>query len=511
MILNVKHYSLFLVFVTTNMKAFIIGTGLGGLSTALRLVKRGYEVTMVEKFPQPGGRLNQLKKDGFTFDMAPSFFSMSYEFQEFIDDCGIDMPFTFHELDPLYAVNFIKGNRTFIIHKNLENLAAEFESVEPGFRNKIDRYLASAGRLFHDTEDKVIRKNFSSVIHYLATLTTVPIRHLPKMFRSFMQELDRYFDSDEVKQILSLTAFFLGATPYDTPAVYTLLSYTELQHDGYYNVKGGMYRIVEGLVRELDKAGVQMHFNREIQSFKEENGIVKSFTDQYGHAWGGDLFVVNSDAAAFRGKVLGRRRYREARLDRMKWTLAPFTMYLGIDVRVPGIHHHHYFLGDNFREYAGSIFKTGIAPDRPYYYVNAISKFNPESAPEGCESLFVLCPVPDLRFKPDWRDAGQLADSIIEDLSTRIGFNLKQHLVTRTVLTPADWEKSFNLYRGSGLSLAHDLRQVGGFRPANVDEKLRNLFYVGSSTVPGTGLPMAMISSRLVTEQIIRRYGPVPA
>lgn len=493
------------------MKALIAGTGLGGLTTALRLASRGYQVTMVEKFHQPGGRLNQLKNEGFTFDMGPSFFSMSYEFKEFIEDCGIEMPFEFHELDPLYVVNFLKGNRTFTIHKDLDRLAAEFESVEPEFRKKVERYLSSAGKLFHDTEGKVIRRNFNSIFDFLATLATVPMKHLPKIFRNYMQELDRHFDSDEVKQIFSLTAFFLGATPYDTPAVYTLLSYTELQHDGYYNVKGGMYRIVEGLVRELDRAGVDIHFNTEITGVEAASDSVSACIDQNGKRWEADLVIVNGDAAVFRGNVLGRPRYSPDRLDRMKWTLAPLTIYLGIDTKVPGIHHHNYFLGDNFREYASKIFRNEIPLDRPYYYVNTISRFNPESAPPGCESIFILCPVPDLRYKPDWSNAEQLADSIVSDLSDRIGFDLSSHIVIRTVLTPVDWGKSFNLHRGSGLSLAHDLNQIGAFRPSNVDEKLRNLFYVGSSTVPGTGLPMAVISSKLVTERILKRYGIVPA
>lgn len=493
------------------MKALIIGTGLGGLATALRLAKRGYKVTMVEKFHQAGGRLNQLKKEGFTFDMAPSFFSMSYEFKELIEDCGIESPFTFHELDPLYAVNFINGQKTYFIHKDLDRLAAEFEAVEPDFRQKIDKYLAATGALFHDTEGKVIRVNFKSVFHFLAALTTIPLKHLPMVFRSFMTELDRYFVSDEVKQILSLTAFFLGATPYDTPAVYTLLSYTELKHDGYHNVKGGMYKIVEGILRELNNAGVEIVYNTEVVEVVSKGNLAVSCIDQNGKHWEADLIVVNSDAAAFRGNVLNRKRYSPAKLDRLKWTLAPLTIYLGVDKKVPGIHHHHYFLGDNFKEYASKVFKNEISLDRPYYYVNTISKFNPESAPEGCESLFILCPVPDLRYKPNWDDAEQMADSIIKDLSERIDFDLKSHTVTRTVLTPVDWEKSFNLHRGSGLSLAHDLNQIGAFRPSNVDEKLQNLFYVGSSTVPGTGLPMAVISSKLVTERITKRYGSLSA
>jgi phytoene desaturase len=178
-------------------------------------------------------------------------------------------------------------------------------------------------------------------------------------------------------------------------------------------------------------------------------------------------------------------------------------MYLGVQGKIPGLHHHSYFLGSNFNEYASQIFKTSIAPEAPYYYVNVTSKSNPDSAPEGCENLFILCPVPDMRYKPDWADAHVLGDRIIADLSKRTGFDIAANLITKTVYTPQEWGSMFNLYKGSGLGLAHGLNQIGALRPANHDELFANLYYVGASTIPGTGLPITVISSRLVTERIL--------
>ena len=488
-------------------KVLIVGTGLGGLSTALRLSVRGYDVEMVEKYHQAGGRLNLLEKDGFKFDLGPTFFSMSYEFQELIKDCNIEMPFEFVELDPLYSVHFEGDKRSYLIYKDLKKLALEFQHLEPDFEKKIKKFLEAAGKMFHDTEDIVIKQNFDSLTQYLLKLTTVPFKHAPKMFYSMWREMERNFESFEVKVIFSLVGFFLGSTPFDTPAVYTLLNYTELVHDGYYNVKGGMYKIVEGLLPELEKRGVKIHYNTEITDFSEENGKISSFTDNSGKIWKADQFVVNADAAWFRGAILKRKAFSEEKLDAKKWTLAPLTIYLGLDTKIPNMYHHNYFLRRNFKEYAGKIFKNKIKLDKPYYYVNIQSMHNTDYAPPGKESVFILCPVPDLRFKSDWSDDQEIADAIIQDMSDRTRFDFHKHTEVKVVLNPEHWKNMFSLYKGSGLGLAHDLNQVGGFRPKNKDEKFANLYYVGASTVPGTGLPMVVISSRLVTERILKDNG----
>lgn len=487
--------------------AIIIGSGLGGLSTALRLNSFGYNVRVLEKNSGPGGRLNQLKKDGFTFDVGPSFMSMSFELEELFKSTGEKNPVILKELDPLYQVYFKGNNKPYRIWKDLHKLEEEFKDIEPGLGTKVQKYLSKAGEFFHDTEDKVVKSNYENVLDYLMKLTRVPLKHLPYLFRNMWKEVERNFDSKEVRIIFSLVAFFLGSTPFHTPAIYSLLNYTEMKHDGYWKVEGGMYRLVEELIKILQKRGVEFIYNTEIISVGRSNGNLVSLLDNNGKQWSADIFISNSDAASFRGRVLGRKKFSDEKLDKLDWTLAPFTIYLGLKGKINGLIHHNYFLGNNFREYADKIFTSSVSPVQPYYYVNVSSKSWPESAPEGCENLFILCPVPDRRFKNDWSDKNELADNIINDLSQRINFKINENIIVREIWSPADWENKFNLYKGSGLGLAHGINQVGALRPNNHDEEFPNLFYVGASTIPGTGLPMVIISSRLVTERIVKEYG----
>ena len=485
----------------------IAGAGLGGLATALHLAKKGYKVEILEKNSQPGGRLNQLKKEGFTFDTGPSFFSMSYEFKQFAEECGIELPFRYQEIDPLYAVNFSDSPKTWFLHKDIKKLAAQFEGVEPDFENKMERYLQKCGKLFHDTVDVVIKQNFDSLFDYIMALVRVNPVHLPILLRKFNQQVNRYFTSKEARRMISLVAFFLGRTPFDTSSVYTLLSYTEFRHDGYYNVEGGMYGIVEGLVRELEKEHVTITCNTEITGFDGRDGKMEALVDQHGKHHAADIFLINADAAVFRGTVLKRKAFSPEKLDKMEWTMGYLTIYVGVRGKLPEVNHHNYFLGDSFDDYAREVLKNPDSLEKPYYYVNLISKHNETCAPEGCESLFFVCPVPDLRYKPDWSDKEEVAMSIITDFGKRIGRDLVPDIVTKTIYTPEDWQKQFNLHRGSGLGLSHNLWQIGGLRPKNYDEQFRNMFYVGASTIPGAGLPMAIISARLAFERITKYKG----
>jgi phytoene desaturase len=485
-------------------QVIIVGTGLGGLATALRLSTQGFKVKMIEKYHQAGGRLNLLEKDGFKYDLGPTFFSMSYEFDELVKSTGIKYPFEFIELDPLFTVNIDGIPNTFTIYKDLERLSKEFERFEPDFRTKMEKHLRKTGQLYHDTEGKIIRRNFDSLFDYLIQLTRVPLKHSPLLVKSMWKELCDSFESKEARMIFSLVGFFLGATPFDTPAIFSLLNYIELKHDGYHNVKGGMYKIVEGLFRVLREREVDFYFNTEITDAKIENEEVQYLIDADGREWKADYYVINSDAAWFRGKVFKNPKYSEKKLDKMKWTMAPLTIYLGINQKLDRLEHHNYFLGNNFDQYAKGVFKNKVSFEKPYYYVNVPSKNNPEYAPEGKESLFILCPSPDLRFKPDYSDREQIAQNIIDDLSQRTGYDLNNMIESRTVLSPEHWGSMFNLYKGSGLGLAHDLNQIAWFRPANHDEHLKNTYYVGASTVPGTGLPMAIISSKLTVEKLLK-------
>jgi len=488
-------------------KVLVVGAGLGGLAAALRLAKKGYRVQVVEKNAQAGGRLNRLEKDGFIFDTGPSFFSMSYEFLRFAEDCSVRLPFTYFALDPLYTVNFSGSPPTYFLYRDIKKLASQFSDVEPDFEKKMNRYLDRSQKLFHDTVDLVIKNNFDSFFAYLFTLMRVNPVHLPVIFRSFWQEVCRNFSSAQARQIISLVAFFLGRTPFDTMAVYTLLSYTEFRYDGYYNVEGGMYKIVEGLVSELKKEKVPVVYNTEIVDYAGNAETLEVLIDRNGNRWQADMVVINADAAVFRGAVFGRKKYSVQNLDKMNWTMGYLTFYLGIKCKLPQINHHNYYLGSNFEAYANNVVQDPASLQKPYYYVNVLSRHNRQCAPQGCESLFFVCPVPNLLYKPDWNDRDVIVDSIIADFSKRIKKDIGPEIISRTIYTPLEWQNKFNLHRGSGLGLTHSMGQIGAFRPANVDERFRNVFYVGASTVPGTGLPMVIISSKLTVERIEKLAG----
>ena len=316
-------------------KVLVVGAGLGGLTTALRLAVKGYSVEILEKNAKAGGRLNQIKKDGFTFDTGPSFFSMSYEFKQFADECGIEIPFKFVELDPLYTVNFSGNPKTYYLHKDLDKLSAQFAAEEPDFKEKMARYLKKSGALYNDTVQLVIKSNFDSILGYLLTLARVNPAHIPQLFQTFWQHVHNHFDSKEAQQIVSLVAFFLGRTPFDTSAIYSLLSHIEFKHDGYYNVEGGMYKIVEGLVGELQKAGVTFRYNTEIAKVEDDGRKVTAVIDKEGNRYTADAILINADAATFRGRILNRPAYSEEKLRKMDWTMGYLTFYIGVKTKLP--------------------------------------------------------------------------------------------------------------------------------------------------------------------------------
>ena len=484
----------------------IVGTGLGGLSTGLRLATRGFHVTFVEKFSQPGGRLNQIKKEGFTFDVGPSFFSMPYEFEELVNDCDIQMPFDFVELDPLYTVNFRDSEKKFYIYKDIDRFSQQFIDIEPNFKEKFIAYLKKCEELYNDTVNVVIKQNFDGIPAYLKALMQVNPKHISVLLKTFWKQVKSYFTSKEARQIVSLIAFFLGRTPFDTNAVYTLLSHIEFSYTGYYNVKGGMYTIVNSLVNELLKRDVSFNFNTEIIDYTSDDEKLTSLIDQNGKTWNADIYVINADAACFRGSVFKRKAFSDKRLKKMSWTMGYLTFYIGLKTKLHQVEHHNYFLGNNYEEYAKNVMKNPGILEKPYYYVNVVSKYNTDCAPEGCEALFFVCPVPNLIFKPDWSDRKDIVDSIIDDFSRRINYDIKKDIIFRKEFTPEDWQKQFNLYKGSGLGLSPKMLQIGAFRPKNYDEKFKNTFYVGASTIPGTGLPMVVISSKLVTQRIYKTF-----
>lgn len=481
----------------------IIGAGVGGLATALLLAKSGYSVTILEKNGCAGGRLNRVESCGFTFDSGPTFFSMSFVFEDFFRRCGVETPFKYKALNPLYSVHLSNPDKVFSINRDIGILAKEFEGIETNFEEKMQRYLKSCEDIFNGTFSRVVTKNFNSKNHYIKELMGINPKLFPTLLKSFWGNAAHYFKSTEAREVVSLVAFFLGSTPFKTSAVYSLLSYTEFVNDGYYNVNGGMYKIVEGFCKLLAESGVKFVYNCEINRVvSNSSGICSSVVSCDGREFSGDIFVVNADAALFRGRVLHRKDYSELKLSKMHWTMGTLTVYVGLKCRIDGFDVHNYFIGRDFYGYSNSVFSRRDYPSRPYFYVHNISMHNDNCIRDGCGAFILLVPVAHLGDKSNWDNCNEFVDGILKELGDKVGVDILSNIITKVIYTPKEWGDRFNLYKGSALGLAHNLTQVGGFRPRNFDEEYKNLYYVGASTTPGTGLPMCIISAELVCERI---------
>lgn len=481
----------------------IVGSGLAALASAIRLNEAGFDVTILEKNKQAGGRLNRLSENGFTFDIGPTFFSMSYEFERFAKECNMKLPFNYHLVDPLYHVHLSEQNRPFILYRDIPKLAVQFDGIEANFETKMQKYLYDTGGLFHNSFDRVVGQNFNSMKHYITQLAHVNPTYLPFLFHSFGSYVNKYFNSAEARQIIPLPSYFLGATPFETNGVYSLLSYTEFVHDGYHNVTGGMYEIVNGLLQEIQRRGISIHYNTEIKDINTKNRRVESVIDQNNKRYEADYFLINMDAALFRGRILQRKQFSENNLAQKKWSMGFLTIYAGLDCKIDQLALHNYYIGISNKDKTMKGFRDNKLPENPYFYVNVNSRYNKQCAPEGCECLMFVIPVPNLLYKSSWEDAPYVVEATLKEFATRIDFPILQHIKMLRWFTPADWQQKYNLYMGAGLGMNHHFLQTGYLRPRNNDEFFSNLFYTGATTVPGIGLPMAIISSRLSTERII--------
>jgi phytoene desaturase len=263
-----------------------------------------------------------------------------------------------------------------------------------------------------------------------------------------------------------------------------------------------MYKIIEGIVDELKKKNVKFTYNTEIVDYISNGNKLGCLIDKNNYKWSADVILINADAAVFRSRIFKRKKYSEEKLDKMNWTMGCLTFYTDLKCKLPEVNHHNYFLGSNYKEYANKLLQNPGTLQKPYYYVNVLSKYNSDCAPEGCESLFFVCPNLNLQYKPNWDDKETIVNNIIADFSKRINKDIVPEIVSKTIYTPIDWQNQFNLYHGSSLGLSHTMDQIGVFRPSNFDEKFKNVFYVGASTIPGAGIPIVIISSKLAFERV---------
>jgi phytoene desaturase len=492
--------------------ALVIGAGIGGIATAARLAKNGYEVTVLEKESTPGGRCNQIIRDGHRFDIGPTLFLMPEIWEETFASIGEKMSdhLELVRIDPTYKVHFEDGLQLQLT-SDIGKMQTQLEKVEKTAFTGFLSYIAEGGRHYKVSLEKFVGRNFYNIFEYFS-LGNLPLLFQLKALQKHYANTGRFFKDERLKAAFTFQNMYLGLSPYDAPATYSLLQYTELA-EGVWYPKGGLYASILALVRIAEKLGVKFIYNAPVKKLKVEGSKVKGAQLADGREFFADIFVGNADLPYIYKELLPESREAQKLEDKL-YTCSTIMFYWGVDKEYSKVAFHNVFLAGDYKGSFDQIFKDHTLPEVPSFYVHAPTRVDPAAAPQGEETLFVLVPVGhlDARSNQDWNAlVNRARETVFARLAKELGADdLREHIKFEIVYQPKTWKERFNLAKGAAFGLSHNFWQVGYLRPQNRHKEYKNLYFAGASTHPGTGLPIVLLSARLTTERILKEAGTIP-
>lgn len=481
----------------------VVGAGVGGLATAARLAAQGFDVSVYEKGNGPGGRCNRLTVDGFSFDTGPTLLLMPEVLEETFASFGkrasdyLDLV----QCQPNYRIHFRDGS-DILFSTDLVQMQGELERFEPGSFRRYLNFLAMGQAQYQTSVESFVGRNFDSPLDMFTPGNLKKVVSI-KAHKRMYADVASQFKDERLRAAFTFQTMYLGISPFKSPAVYELLPYTELAV-GVWFPKGGMYAVPLALERAAKELGVKFHYRHAVKQIQTEGGRATGLLFENGTSVATDAVVCNADLPWAYKNLLGGSEATLPRAESLKYTSSAYMMYLGTKKKYPGLQHHNVIFGGDYRGSFTDIFKNFKVPADPSFYVNAPAHTDPSLAPPGKDSLYVLVPVPHRHPSLDWRVEGpKIRAHVFRRLAELGHTDLEANVEVERTFTPDDYEFSLNLERGSAFGLSHNFFQVGPFRPKNQDPRVRNLFFVGASTQPGTGVPMVMLSAKLVTERVL--------
>jgi len=495
--------------VKSQKTAVVIGAGIGGIAAAGRLARNGYSVTVVEKNNRPGGRCDQILRDGHRFDTGPTLFLMPEVFAETYAALGerMESHLDLLRIDPTYTVHFPDG-LNLELTADLLKMEPQLEAVEEGSFAGYLRYLAEGSRHYRLSLDRFVGRNFTSLAQYFHP-ANLPLLFRLKALKSHYANIGSFFSDRRLKAAFTFQNMYLGLSPYEAPATYSLLQYTELAGGVWYPM-GGMYRIIETLVEITSRLGVRFLYNAPAKRLVVEAEWVTGVELEDGSLLQADVYVGNADLPHIYQDLLPDDP-QAPKMDKMKYTSSTIMFYWGVDKRYPEIGHHNVFLAGDYEGSFNSIFSAHTLPEEPSFYIHAPARSDPAAAPKGQDSLYVLVPVGHLddNGEQDWPALVDRARrAVLEQLHRTLNVSdLQEHIKFEIVYTPSDWQEQYNLVKGAAFGLSHNFTQVGYLRPRNRHARYKNLYFAGASTHPGTGLPIVLLSAKLTSERILAEQG----
>ena len=482
-------------------KATILGAGISGLSAASFLAQSGWDVTIVEKNPTIGGRARQFSHEGFVFDMGPSWYWMPDVFEQFYQKFGYTASdfYQLKRLDPSYRVYWPDQTHSDI-PATMGELEAMFESFEPGSALKLRDFLKDAKYKYEVGMKDLVYKPSMKLTEFM------DFRLLKGLFsmdltNSFSTYINRYFAHPKLRSLLEFPVLFLGAMPQDTPALYSLMNYADMELGTWYPM-GGMYKFIEAFEKIAKEQGVKIVTDAQITSLEKSNGSVSAAIDIHGNRYESDVFISSADYQHTEKALLnGSSNYTDAYWDKRVMAPSALLYYVGINKRVSNIQHHNLFFDESLEEHGKEIYKNPQWPTSPLFYLSAPSLTDPSIAPEGCENLFFLIPIaPDLSDDEETRE--RYFNILLERLKNLTGNDIKDNIVYKRSFSISNFKEDYHAFKGNAYGLANTLKQTAIFKPQIKNKNLRNFYYTGQLTVPGPGVPPSIISGEVVAKYV---------
>jgi phytoene desaturase len=487
----------------------VVGGGVAGLSAAIRLKKAGYNVTLYEKENQPGGKMNQIKQKGFTFDVGPTIVMMPEIYREIFELCEVnpDDYIPMEKVDPMLQLYF-NEEPPLTLSNDLVELTKTLENISEDDAQGYFAFLADIYKRYIIAKDAFITKSFRSFWDFYNPKSLWAGIKL-KTFSDAYTSISKFVKDDRLRKSLAFQTLYIGISPYQGPSLYTIIPMIELFY-GVYFIKGGMYTVATSLTRLFKELGGVIHYNASVEEImiekKRATGIRLN-----GKIHLADGIVCAADFPyAMRELIPDERqrgKYTNKKISHMDYSCSCFLLYLGLDKKYPTKGLHSIYFAKDFKKNVSDLFETGILPEDPSFYLYRPTLMDPSLAPENHEGLYVLVPVPELSKFDDWRSVTikNYRDKIIQLLKEKTIFNdIDEHIIFETSYTPRDFKEHYNAYNGATFGLKPTLSQSNYYRPHNKFAYAEGLYFCGSSTHPGAGVPIVMQSAKLAVEELLK-------
>jgi phytoene desaturase len=488
-------------------KIIVIGSGFAGLSAACFLARDGYSVTLLEKNEHLGGRARMFETNGFRFDMGPSWYWMPDVFERFFAEFG-KKPSDYYNLirlSPSYRVVFSQDDFLDIPadYTELRNL---FESIEMGAAARLDAFMTDAAYKYEVGINDLVHRPSRSLLEFADWRILKGLLQLDLM-NSFSSFARKYFTHEKLLKIIEFPVLFLGATPQNTPALYSLMNYADLKLGTWYPM-GGMHEVIKGMVSVAKELGVTLHTNATVQEINVKNRTVTGVTTAKGDFYAADAVVAGADYHHIEQQILAKEYRHYSPEYWNKRTMAPSSLlfYIGLNTKLKNVLHHNLFFDEDFNQHAVEIYDKPMMPTRPLFYASCPSQTDPDVAPADSENLFLLMPTaPDMPFDEAARD--HYLKVMLDRLEAFTGQSIKEHIIYKRSFAHEEFISEYNSFKGNAYGLANTLMQTAILKPSLKNSKLDNLYFAGQLTVPGPGVPPSLISGEVVAKEVKKEIG----